>query len=89
MEDRDTLNNQRSNIRKATQRQNIVNRKCKSKKSEFSGISPHGKKWRAAISVNGKIMYLGLHPSKEEAAKAYDKAAQLHNGEFASLNFNI
>ena len=45
------------------------------------------KKWRAAISYNGIYKHLGYFESEEEAARAYDAAAKIYHGEFATLNF--
>jgi len=53
--------------------------------SQFKGVSPRGKKWAAYIGA--QRLYLGLFPTPELAAHAYDaKAIELY-GEFACLNF--
>jgi hypothetical protein len=48
-------------------------------------------KWRASIRPSagrrGKLMYLGLFPSEERAALAYDQAARRYLGNKAKLNF--
>ena len=41
---------------------------------------------RGSLYVDGKRIYLGVFSTPEEAAAAYDKAARLHYGEFASTN---
>jgi hypothetical protein len=83
--DGNTLNNQRKNLRVCTHLQNIKNHKKNSKNtSGYNGVNlMHGKYWRAYIS--GK--HIGLFKNKEDAAKAYDKAAKEIFGEFANLNF--
>lgn len=89
--DGDGLNNQRSNIRPATKSQNAANRKNLSTtaSSRFRGVSwfKPTKRWRACIKVNQKYISLGYFLSEEDAARAYDDAARLHFGEFASPNF--
>ena len=56
-------------------------------KSGFKGVTPIKKKWRATIVVDNKSIYIGSYSTKEEAAKAYDKAAKECFGEFARTNF--
>lgn len=87
-EDHNGLNNQKSNIRKATKAQNQRNRKP-SGLSKYLGVTWHSptKKWKARIRVNGVEKYLGLFESDEDAAKAYDKEAVRLYGKFANPNF--
>jgi hypothetical protein len=83
--DRDGLNNQRSNIRIATYRQNAANR-IKDAESRYKGISPNGAGWKAEIGVRGVKRYLGTFASPTDAARAYDEAARAEFGEFALTN---
>lgn len=57
--------------------------------SRFKGVywETWTKKWRAAISVNGKSHRLGRFGDEIAAAEAYDDAARKWFGEHARLNF--
>jgi hypothetical protein len=84
----DTLDNRRSNLRWATrsqQRQNSVTPRSSSVR--FKGVTsrPDGK-WRARITVSGKVRHLGLFDTKQDAALAYNQKASELFGEFARLN---
>ena len=84
--DHDGLNNQKSNLRICTQRQNTVNR-MPFGKSKYKGVYFDGNRIRAIINYNNKKRYLGSFKNEMDAAKAYDEAAKKHHGEFAYLNF--
>ena len=80
------LDNQRSNLRPATHVQNSQNRRpFPGRSSRHKGVSWHrrARKWRADITVNGKLRYLGLFTSEEDAARAYTKASLATQGEYA------
>lgn len=83
------LNNQRSNLRYATQSENLHNqRRIKPHSSQYKGVSwykPYGK-WRASIGVDGKVKNLGYFVNEYDAAIAYDRAAIEMFGYFARTN---
>lgn len=81
---RNKQDNRRINLRYATIQQNAANMR---RREGYKGVTPQRGKWKAQIMVDGKCRYLGLHPSPEEAAKAYDKAAKEAWGEYACCNF--
>lgn len=88
--DRNTLNNQRSNLRIATHSQNGANRKShKNSSSKYLGVSwkKDQNKWAATIQKDRNSYRLGVFSGEADAAKAYDNAAVKLHGEFANLNF--
>lgn len=87
-QDRDGLNNQEHNLRKCTNSQNRRNAKLQiNNTSGYKGVCQDGNWYRARIVVEGKRTSLGYFPDPVDAAKAYDRAAKEHYGEFALLNF--
>jgi len=87
--DGDGLNNQKCNLRPCTRTENARNKQGPFKNG-YRGTHRSGYKknpWKAGIGVNGKRIHLGVFSTKEEAAKAYDKAALELHREFATLNF--
>jgi hypothetical protein len=91
--DRNTLNNQRENLRPATHSQNLHNaRKPRHNTSGFKGVhwARHCGKWRTQIRIGeGKRYSIGYFSNKIDAARAYDKEAIQRFGEFACVNFPI
>ena len=83
--DRNKLNNQRENLRFATNSQNRSNSIVRGV-SGYKGVYKHGNKWRVKVTHRGEQIYLGLHPTKEIAAAKYNEAARIFFGEFALLN---
>jgi hypothetical protein len=88
----DGLDNRRWNLRLATQSENqcnAVKTKPKGSSSRFRGVGKNKKcrGWHVEIQVNGKIIRLGTYATELEAAKAYDRAAMIYHGQFATLNF--
>lgn len=86
----DTLDNRKSNLRCATNSENLCNRRLQSNNtSGFRGVGwvKKDKRWRARLKVDGQEIVLGYFKTAEEAAKAYDEGARKVYGEFARLNF--
>jgi hypothetical protein len=74
----------------------VSSKKCKGQgegvrrqASQCRGVSwkKRMNKWMAQIQYDGKHHNLGYFEGKEEAARAYDKAARGHKGRKAQLNF--
>lgn len=84
----DGLDNRKENLRVASCKQNAMNQKSNGGASKYKGVTFHkrDKYWQASIVIDGSLKYLGSFKNEEEAAKAYNKAAVEHFGEFARLN---
>jgi hypothetical protein len=85
-QDRDGLNNRRSNLRPATDSQNHANMGpwpgC-----QYKGVTRTRSAWLARITVNRKSRHLGSFRTPEDAARAYDVAALAAWGQYARVNF--
>lgn len=77
----------RANLRVCTKAQNAANTGLISTNtSGYKGVIRTGDRWRAVIKVDQKAIYLGTFVMKEEAHKAYIKAARYYFGEFARIS---
>jgi hypothetical protein len=84
--DRNKLNNSRSNLRVATNRQNSINKNLKPNEVRYRGVYKHYDKYIAQITLNSKVTHLGRYNNKEDAAVAFNNAAIKYYGDFAVLN---
>ena len=73
--DGDRINNNISNLRLVTRRENLQNL-AKHRSGRLVGCCYHklARKWRAQIQVNGKRKHLGLYETEQEAHGVYLKA---------------
>lgn len=83
------LDNRRSNLRDGSVFNNRNKLPQLGYSSKFKGVlwKKDSSKYRSVIRVNNKQIHLGLFDCEVAAARAYDRAAIEHFGEFACLNF--
>jgi hypothetical protein len=90
------LDCQKKNLRTCNRSQNGANRtKNINSKSKYLGVYLSIDKrndktysyWRAQLNINGKRTHIGSFKNELDAAKAYDKYAIKHYGDFANINF--
>lgn len=85
-------NNQRSNLRICTHAESLQNRGkfANSKYSIYKGVTLNKRNsrnpWKVKIKCDGKYIHIGMYPTQEAAALAYNEAALKYHGEFARLN---
>ncbi len=80
------LDNRRRNLRPATRRLNQANAGGhRDSKSGLKGVTRVARvgKWRATLGVNGKQIWLGYHPTKKAASKAYSEGSRYYNRNFS------
>jgi hypothetical protein len=88
-EDRNKLNNCRTNLRSATSQQNKFNiGKREGTLSMYKGVTwdQRTSRWLAHIRFNGKTKHLGRFDCEKTAARKYNQAARMYFKEFAVLN---
>jgi hypothetical protein len=87
---RDGFDNRKCNLRVCSRSQNLRNRDAKKGRSRFKGVWPTDSgRWRAHIKVEGKRISLGTFEREEQAAAAYDSAAEKYHGKFAATNHKL
>lgn len=87
---RDTLDNRRSNLRRCTKKQNMMNsNKPRRNTSGYKGVSyaRNCNKFVAYIKIDGNHHCLGYFSDPVDAARTYDRMAIQQFGQFASINF--
>lgn len=86
----DTLDNRRENLRLASNSENCrgARKRNDTYESRYRGVGWYRRDevWRAQIVVNGKQIHLGYFDLEVDAARAYNRAAREHFGEFATEN---
>jgi len=88
---RNPYDNRKANLRPATRRQNVWNRKFvrRGGRTRYNGIrwDKNKQQWQVRLTIKGRRESFGYYADEVEAAKAYDRVARQHRGEFAVLNF--
>lgn len=74
---RNTQDNRKENLRIATNQHNALNSKMfKTNTSGYKGVYKYGKRWKAMLRYNNKLLNLGVYDTKEEANEARIKGEQ-------------
>lgn len=82
---RNPLDNQKSNLRFCTHKQNKANTRQHIQK-KYKGVCKYRAKFIARLYHNGASHNLGVYKTEKEAAIAYNNFAKQVHGEFAYLN---
>lgn len=71
------LDNRRCNLRVVTKLAHdpeVLHRAAE--QPRYKGVYRHGLRWRAMITIDGKLRHVGTYPTQEEAATAYAAAVE-------------
>jgi hypothetical protein len=88
VENGQTLDNRRQNLRIGTASQNAANSRIhKDNKSGFKGVSRggRGEQWVVQLQVNGRRVYRKSVRDLRDAAQIYAAVAYIHQGEFSRI----
>ena len=55
-------------------------------KTGYTGVHKENNKYKAVIAVNGRSKHIGIYPTVEEAAMAYNKVSRMLYGEHGKIN---
>lgn len=84
------LNNQKFNLRDATNSQNQFNQKKQTRKtlSKYKGVTfaKRRNRWQAQIGGKAHKKNIGYFKTELQAAKAYNKAVRILRGKYAKVN---
>ena len=81
---RDGTDNRLCNLRPASRAENQANaRPPRTNTIGLKGVRRHRRRFVAQIGYGGRMHYLGIFATAEEAHEAYMNAAREHHGEFA------
>ena len=81
------LDNRKVNLRVVNQKQSAINRPIMSgSRVKYKGVTYEKMKYRARIYPDGKAISLGSYDTPEEAAEAYNRAAEQYYKQYARLN---
>ncbi len=86
--DRNSLNNQKDNLRSSNHTENGANcnKYHKNPTSVYKGVSKIISGWCCRLKFRGKTICVGVFETERDAAIAYDIEAKKHFGEFAMKN---
>lgn len=88
-EDGNGLNNQKSNLRTCTHKENTRNRfHNNTAESGFKGVywNPNNKRWFVSVRTIAGLKHIGYFDDKTEAARHYNLASKEHFGKYAKYN---